>query len=147
MQHRKLSSFRWGRRIRLPFLFPVTLLLAATPETWTDPETHLTWATADNGSGVTYRQAEYYCGHQQLGGHNEWAVPTVEELRGLFGGQANSHGYHVNGPIDLTGWAWSSSPGKQSGEMWVLDFGDGGRASVVMGDSGLNRALCVRRTR
>jgi hypothetical protein len=27
----------------------------------------------------------------------------------------------------------------------ALDFGDGGRASVVMGNSALSRALCVRR--
>jgi len=54
-------------------------------------------------------------------------------------------GHHVLGPIKLTGWAWSSTPGKSTGEAWSLDFGDGGRASVVTGDSGLNRALCVRR--
>jgi hypothetical protein len=37
------------------------------------------------------------------------------------------------------------SVGKEPGEQWSLDFGDGARASVVTGDSGLNRALCVRR--
>jgi hypothetical protein len=136
----------WGRRLRLPFLFTATLLAGIT-DTWTDPATHLTWTAADNGSGVTFSQAEYYCGHLTLGGHTDWELPAVEDLRTLFGGAANDHGYHVVGPIRLTGWQWSSSPGKHAGENWAIDFGDGGRASVVTGDSGLNRALCVRRNR
>jgi hypothetical protein len=123
------------------------LLLAATPDTWTDPETHLTWAGADNGAGVTYSQAQYYCAHLSLGGHGDWAVPSLDELRTLYGGPANDRGHHVTGPVRLTGWQWSSTPGKQPGEQWALDFGDGGVASVVTGDSGLNRALCVRRAR
>lgn len=144
MQSRRPSSSLWGRRLRLPLLLPVTLLLAGATDTWTDPETHLLWAKADNGSGVTYSQAEYYCAHLRLAGYSDWSLPAVDDLRALFGGPANAHGYHVTGPLNLTGWEWSSSPGKQPGEKWVLDFGDGARASVVMGDSGLNRALCVR---
>jgi hypothetical protein len=131
---RKLSSLLWGRRLRLP-----SLLLAASPGTWTSPATHLTWATADNGSGVTYSEAQYYCGDR--------AVPTIDELRTLSGGPAADNDYHILGPIRLTGWQWSSTPGKQPGEQWALDFGDGGQASVVAGDSGLNRVLCLRRDR
>ncbi len=115
------------------------------PGYWVDPETKLTWAAADNGSGVSQEQAEYYCGSLTLGGFKDWTLPDIEQLQHLFGGPADDNGHHVLGPIKLTGWTWSSTPGKAPGEAWVLDFGDGGRASAVTGDSGLNRALCVRR--
>jgi hypothetical protein len=112
---------------------------------WIDPKTSLTWAAADNGFGVTSSQAAYYCGHLTLGGYKDWTLPAIDDLQRLFGGPANQSGFHIVGPLKLTGWAWSSSPGTEPGEQWALDFGDGGRASVVTGDSGLNRALCVRR--
>ncbi len=120
---------------------------AQKPGYWTDPETKLTWAAADNGSGVSQAQAEYYCRSLKLGGFKDWTLPDIEQLQHLFGGTADDNGHHVSGPIKLTGWTWSSTAGKAAGEAWVLDFGDGGRASVVTGDSGLNRALCVRRAR
>jgi len=112
---------------------------------WVDRETGLAWAAADNAFGVSWTQASNYCGALTLGSHKDWTLPAIDELQGLFGGAADQNGHHVRGPIQITGWAWSSSPGREPGEQWALDFGDGGRASVVMGDSGLNRALCVRR--
>jgi hypothetical protein len=112
---------------------------------WIDPNTQLMWAASDNGSAVTFSEAAYYCRNLALAGQTDWALPAIDDLQTLFGGSADAGGFHVLGPIKLTGWAWSSSPGKESGEQWALDFGDGGRASLVMGDSGLNRALCVRR--
>jgi Protein of unknown function (DUF1566) len=111
---------------------------------WVDPNTQLMWAAADNGSAATFSEAVYYCRNLTLAGHTDWALPSIDDLQKLFGGPADAGGFHVLGPIKLTGWAWSSSPGKDRGEEWALDFGDGGRASLVMGDSGLNRALCVR---
>jgi hypothetical protein len=105
------------------------------------------WAASDNGSGVTQAQAEYYCRTLTLGGYKDWTLPAIDDLYHLFGGEANQSGYHISPPFQLTGWEWSASPGTSPGEQWALDFGDGGRASVVTGDSGLNRALCVRRTR
>lgn len=111
---------------------------------WIDPATKLMWAAADNGSGVTQSQAAYYCRNLTLSGYKDWTLPSIDDLQRLFGGAANTNGYRILGPLKLTGWAWSSSPGKEQGEQWALDFGDGGRASVVTGDSGLNRALCVR---
>lgn len=130
----------------LAFVFSAALALAAgEPFTWTDPATKLTWTTSDNGVGVTYSQAVYFCRTLNLDGHTDWALASIDELFHLFGGPANESGHHIAAPIRLTGWQWSSSPGKERGEEWVLDFGDGQKASVVMGDSGLNRALCVRR--
>jgi hypothetical protein len=111
---------------------------------WRDPATGLTWAAADNGIGVSAGQAARYCGALTLGGHQDWRLPGIEELQGIFGGPPDGNGRRLAGPVKATGWAWSSTPGQQPGEQWVLDFGDGGRASAVTGDSGLNRALCVR---
>jgi Protein of unknown function (DUF1566) len=111
---------------------------------WIDPNTKLMWAAADNGSGVSQSQAAYYCRFLMLSGYRDWTLPSIDDLQQLVGGPANDNGYRIVGPLKLTGWAWSSSPGKEPGEQWALDFGDGGRASVVTGDSGLNRALCVR---
>jgi hypothetical protein len=115
------------------------------PGYWVAADTGLMWAAADNGVGVSWTQASRYCRALTLGGYKDWTLPAIDDLHGLFGGPVNQSGYHVVGPIKLTGWQWSSSAGRESGEQWALDFGDGGRASVVMGDSGLNRALCVRR--
>jgi Protein of unknown function (DUF1566) len=114
---------------------------------WIDPNTKLMWTAADNGSGVSQSQAAYYCRFLTAIGYKDWTLPGIDDLQKLFGGPANTSGYHIVGPLKLTGWQWSSSPGKESGEGWSLDFGDGGRASVVTGDSGLNRALCVRNTK
>ena len=111
---------------------------------WVDAQTQLMWPAADNGFGVSAAQAAYYCRTLSLGGYTGWTLPTIDQLRALFGGPANESGHHVSGPTQLTGWQWSASPGLEPGQQWALDFGDGARASVVMGDSGLNRALCVR---
>lgn len=117
---------------------------SAENPSWTDPDTHLDWVVSDNGSGISLKQASQYCRDLRIGGFKNWTLPSIDELQTLFGGEANQNGRRVKGPIKLTGWEWSSTPGQQQGEGWVLDFGDGARASVAAGDSGLNRALCVR---
>jgi Protein of unknown function (DUF1566) len=102
------------------------------------------WTAADNGSGLSWIQAQRYCKNLTLNGFKDWVLPSIEDLQGLVGVADSQSTYRIKAPIKLTGWEWSSTPGKQDGEGWTLDFGDGGRASVAAGDSGLNRALCVR---
>jgi hypothetical protein len=133
------------KAVNIPLRAAIARAEAQNRGYWIESNTKLMWAAADNGSAVTFSEAEYYCRHLALAGHHDWVLPGIDELQNLFGGPADAGGFHVLGPIKLTGWAWSSSPGKEPGEEWGLDFGDGGRASLVMGDSGLNRALCVRR--
>lgn len=111
---------------------------------WIDPGTHLMWTAADNGSGLSWLQAGRYCRDLRLGGFHNWELPSIDDLQGLVGESSGQSTYRIKAPIKLTGWQWSSTPGKQDGEGWALDFGDSGRASVAAGDSGLNRALCVR---
>jgi Protein of unknown function (DUF1566) len=113
-------------------------------EYWVDSDTHLMWTAADNGSGLSWIQAQRYCRDLTLAGFHNWTLPSIDDLQGLVGGAESKSAYRIKAPIRLSGWQWSSTPGKQEGEGWALDFGDGGRASVAAGDSGLNRALCVR---
>ena len=102
------------------------------------------WTAADNGSGLSGLQAVRYCRANRTGGFHDWSLPSIDQLQGLVTPAANESGYHVKGPLRLSGWQWSSTRGEASGELWSLDFGDGARASVLTGDSGLNRALCTR---
>jgi hypothetical protein len=134
-----------GQILSIPLQAAVSRAEAQKRGYWTDPDSKLTWAATDSGSGVSWSQALYYCRSLTLGGYKDWTLPSIDDLHHLFGGPANQSGYHVTGPLKLTGWEWSASAGKEPGEQWALDFGDGARASVVTGDSGLNRALCVRR--
>jgi uncharacterized protein DUF1566 len=111
---------------------------------WIDPDTHLMWTAADNGSGLSWIQAQRYCRDLTLAGFHNWTLPSIDDLQKLVGGADAQSAYRIKAPIKLSGWQWSSTAGKQDGEGWALDFGDGARASVAAGDSGLNRALCLR---
>jgi Protein of unknown function (DUF1566) len=134
-----------GQQFNIPLQAAIISAKAQRLGYWTDTATGLTWAIADNAFGVSWTQAAGYCRSLTLGEYKDWTLPGIDDLQRLFGGEANQSGRHVKGPIQITGWEWSSTPGREPGEQWALDFGDGGRASVVTGDSGLNRALCVRR--
>jgi hypothetical protein len=134
------------QEVSIPLRAAVARAEAKARGYWVDPQSRLMWAAADNGFGVSWSQAVYYCHSLTTAGYTDWSLPTIDELHGLFGGAPNEGGHHIAGPIKLTGWAWSGSAGQELGEHWALDFGDGARASVVAGDSGFNRALCVRRS-
>lgn len=130
-------------------MFSIYLLLVgltsgpANSDYWVDTTTQLAWASKDTHSGVSRLQAERFCAAASYGGLHDWRLPTIDELETLVG-PPDADGHRLKAPIKVTGWEWSSTPGQQEGEGWALDFGDGGRASVAGGDSGLNRALCVR---
>jgi len=113
-------------------------------DSWIDPATNLMWTAADNGSGLSWGQALRYCTELTRDGFTDWTLPGIQQLQDLFTSASETDGFHIKGPIKLSGWQWSSSAGQQSGEGWSFDFGDGGRASVAAGVSGLYRALCVR---
>jgi hypothetical protein len=122
----------------------LNILVHQPPDYWIDPAVNLMWTVADNGAGLSWGQALRYCSELRQDGFKDWTLPGIEQLQSLFSSAQETAGFHIKGPIKLSGWQWSSSPGQQSGEGWAFDFGDGGRASVAAGDSGLNRALCVR---
>lgn len=141
-----VGAGHWQQRVEIAAADERKAIDLALHETgyWIDPDTRLMWAATDNGFGLSRSQAGRFCRQLALGGFKDWTLPSIDELQRIFGGPESQVGFHITGPIKLTGWQWSSTSGKQEGEGWAFDFGDGGRASVADGDSGLNRALCVR---
>jgi serine/threonine-protein kinase len=130
---------------------PAPVIPASTPGggsqtnelTWTDPATGLMWAKKDNGSNVTWQQATAYCQNLQLAGHSDWRLPTIDELQGIYDPKADVASWRVKGNLQISGYQWSSSPGKASGEAWYFFFSDGERGSDRFRKTYDKRALCV----
>ena len=140
---------------------------AALHPTWTDPATGLMWAKKDNGSDVSWEQASDYCTKLELAGYNDWRLPTIEELEGIYDSSASVSAVfdedwilraRVKGDLRLTGWDWSSSQGNHPDGTGAVarDFNfaqlqqnepDSFRSGFPLGGFNYNmRALCVRRS-
>jgi len=52
--------------------------------TVTDSKTNLMWAAKDSGEEFRSDTAEHYCAANRGGGHRDWRMPTMEELKGLY---------------------------------------------------------------
>jgi len=52
--------------------------------TITDVTTGLMWAAKDNGVDIMWDDAKKFCESSRVGGHADWRMPTVEELRKLY---------------------------------------------------------------
>lgn len=128
---------------------------------WMDPSTGLTWAARDNfGRDLNWRQAAKYCLDLQLAGYDDWRLPAIEELEGIYdngagalglGGRRNEKRYtfHVQGDLFLTGDSWSATHlvgahGAPSGWALLFDFGNGRRYDDEERFRTGKRALCVR---
>ena len=122
--------------------------------TWTDPATGLMWARKDNGSDVNWNQASDYCSKLQLAGYNDWRLPTIEELQGIYDPSVSLRAMwdagvayvHVKGNLKLSGWIWSSSQGGHPGFASVFAFTheEPGGGFPRGGFNYNTRALCVR---
>ena len=114
---------------------------ARANEVWTDPATGLMWTKTDNGSEVNSNEARNYCLNLKLTGHNDWRLPTINELEGIYDLKANVHGYNVKGNLQLSGWEWSNS---QEYPAWSFGVGDSERTTGLPAGGPHLRALCVR---
>jgi hypothetical protein len=52
--------------------------------TVTDTKTGLMWAQTDNMGHISWKNAKLYCENIILSEHNDWRMPTIEELKTLF---------------------------------------------------------------
>jgi vacuolar-type H+-ATPase subunit H len=122
---------------------------------WTDPETRLMWTKKDNGSDVSWQKAMNYCHNLRLAGHSDWRLPAIDELSDIYDPKVNVAGqmgsgsqatWHVKGNLQLSGWQWSNTQGNAPWQALLFLFANGERYSSPLLGSGLDRALCVRRS-
>ena len=63
---------------------------ACTMKWWIDPTTGLWWETPPQGGSLNWVDSDEYCGNLELGGHEDWRLPTITELRSLVRGCAST---------------------------------------------------------
>lgn len=80
--------------------------------TWIDPATGLMWAKKDNGSDLDWNQATAYCSKSRLAGFDNWRLPSLEELQGIYDPSVNvrtrfdntvTYNLRVKGNLELAG--------------------------------------------
>jgi hypothetical protein len=169
---------RWPSKRAIPLLITVSVIANAQSNTverglaqetqipgyWVDPSTGFMWAGKDNGRDVNWKKAIKYCRDLRLAGYSDWGLATIDELEGIYDGDAHAPGrggsgtstWHVKGNLFLTGNQWSTTQrvddrGRPSGLVWYFDFenmykgsDDGSRFSGRFSNH-FRRALCVRR--
>jgi hypothetical protein len=123
--------------------------------TVTDTRTGLMWAQTDNMGHITWHDAKRYCDNIILNEHNNWRMPTIEELKTLFDDSVDGYeticGHNARSApqIELScGLVWSSEvlpfPGGYSVSAYAFNYSKGYQFSARMSQSRGYRALPVR---
>ena len=116
-----------------------------------DQTTGLTWAARDNGANLTWSGALAYCKNYSAGRHNDWRMPTPEELATLYGDSKETKSEEDKLSVDLVTesiqvtapWVWTSRRAPNNKAL-VYGFNFGNTRKFHRG-SGMNRrALPVR---
>ena len=114
-------------------------------EIWEDSSTGLIWTVEDNGTDLSWGQANGYCESLKLGGHTDWRLPTLDELEGLYDRSLKKQ-YKARGPINLKAASLWSGTRNKAGDAWSFNFGYGGSSLSSSGGGGcgsVGRALCT----
>jgi Protein of unknown function (DUF1566) len=116
----------------------------ATATQLTDAVTGLTWQVSPPKEPLTQSEAASYCDGLELGGHDDWRLPSrVEYVSLLDEGKGAGYALPPAVPFDATGTYWTSSTsGVTVGLFFVVDDAVGGW-NVVVEDSE-SPARCVR---
>jgi hypothetical protein len=141
---------------RVPLaLLPLVLWSAGTLASATAVIDGRQWTTATSGEDLPWASAQAYCRNLKLGGHDDWRLPTLEELATLQDPAPDGSG--IRSPIRLEACClWSSTslveqpaadggpPGAApSSYYWGIVFDGGIRyySNQVFADG---QALCTR---
>ncbi len=110
--------------------------------TWTDPATGLMWAGKDNGSNLTWAEANSYCSSLKIAGYTNWKLPSINEFSGIYDETLDVNNAHIKGGIRVTGLEWTSNAPNSSGEHQLFNFVASKKGAFFVVYS--KRALCVR---
>jgi hypothetical protein len=129
---------------------------AGSDGTVRDTQTGLVWTQKDNGADVDFAGAKAFCEGSTVGGHDDWRLPTIEELQALYDeGVASPPTYLYHGkpyPLRMDPAFQLSAPGVWSsslryenrGVAWSFFFSSGRQLSTMPTATNYQRALCVR---
>jgi hypothetical protein len=129
---------------------------AAADGTVRDATTSRVWAQKDNGADIDFAGAKSYCDGLTLGGHDDWRLPTIEELAALYDEHvASPPTYLYRGkpyPLRMDSAFQLSAPGVWSsslryenrGVAWSFFFSSGRQLMTAPNATNYQRALCVR---
>ena len=115
--------------------------------TVTDTSTGLMWQQSSyDDSRKTWEQALAYCEELNLGGHTDWRMPTIKELRSLVDYSIPYPGPTINTTyfpgMVASLWYWSSTTYAYSTKSaWGVDFDNGGDSSTSKNYSSYVRAV------
>ena len=100
--------------------------------TVTDTSTGLTWQKDTPEDAANWEQALAYCESLSLGGHTDWRLPDINELRSLVDYSMYDPAVHVTYfPDTLSLLYWSSTTSAINVQnAWCISFFDGGGKSA-----------------
>ncbi|MCP4108877.1 MAG: DUF1566 domain-containing protein, partial [Desulfobacteraceae bacterium] len=124
-------------------------------DTVTDYATGLMWQKSGSDKQLQYKYAEVYIdelNRKQFAGHDDWRLPTIDELLSLMEPEKKSNDLFIDPIFDKKQWwCWSSDRVKESGKKsksssvaWVVGFSIG---NVYLNDLSSNdyvRGVCPR---
>jgi len=91
--------------------------------TVTDNETGLIWQQEDDNQTRNWQSALAYCEGLSLGGHSDWRLPDVKELRSIVDNTRYTPAIDTTVfPGTNSGYYWSSSTGASPGYAWSVGF-------------------------
>ena len=104
--------------------------------TYTDPNTHLMWASQDNGKAIKWANAKSYCRNYRGGGYTDWRMPTLNELAWLYASGANNDRIKLSEPYvwasETNDYKAASFDFSTNGQVWShQSYDDGSRALPV----------------
>jgi hypothetical protein len=113
------------------------------------------WTRQDNGADLDFKAAVAYCDGLSLAGHEDWRLPTIEELAALYREEvSNPRTYNFRGkdyPLRIdprfelsAAGVWSSTDRYKGMVAWSFFFSSGKRLASRYAESNYQRALCVR---
>jgi hypothetical protein len=118
-----------------------------------DTRTNLMWASRDNGQDVKASEAKFYCETFNLGGYDDWRVPTLDELEDLYDRNNDQSAKCTDGVslhlatrlIDVTClYLWSADESSTTNETGIFNYNAGVRTAFATGWSQSSRVLPVR---
>ena len=108
-----------------------------------DRKTELTWQSNPSSQKFNWSDAQNYCNNLNYGGHNDWRLPNIYELKSLVDYTKNPAIATTLININNTNYYWSSSKNiNNSSGAWGVGFKYG--SDDWSNESLKGLALCVK---